>query len=55
MQDTDDQSREATEDAAGVTTNIKIPPVMKSGNRNRVHTKSGVVETNWVNPHAVKP
>ena len=55
VQDTDDQSREAAEDAAGVTTNIKMPKVHQSGNRNRVHTKGGVIETNWVNPHAVKP
>ena len=50
-----DAEIEAKEDAAGVTTNIKMPKVHQSGNRNRVHTKDGVIETNWVNPHAVKP
>ena len=29
--------------------------VHQSGNKNRIHTKGGVIESNWVNPHAVKP
>ena len=32
-------TQDAIEDAAGVTTNIKMPKVMKDGPKNRVHVK----------------
>ena len=40
-----DAEIEAKEDAAAVTTNIKTPPVMKSGSSNRVISKDGVMNT----------
>ena len=35
VKDDDDQSREATEDAMGVDTNIKMPKIMKDGAKNK--------------------
>jgi len=32
-------AQDQIEDAAGVTTNIKMPKVMKDGSKNRVHVK----------------
>ena len=49
-----DEEIEVKEDAAGVTTNITTPPVMKSGSKNKAIYKGKVVQ-GWENPHAVKP
>lgn len=42
-------TQDQIEDAAAVTTNIKMPKVMNDGSKNTVHTKDGEVK-NW-QPH----
>ena len=46
-------TQDAIEDAKGVTSNIKMPKVMKDGPKNTIHTKSGGKVKNW-QPHQFK-